>query len=356
MKVSLKMEVKKKNFLENLRLKFPNLKKPGKKLLVKRKLVNRRSISVPDLRLVPGETPQSALPSIESDNIDFGISPRMSDSDSVASGSVTDGPIFRMDRLYESFQEVTPRVHTVHAAAAMNRVSAPADILALYEETECMMNFEKMGNLPEDALYARVNKESKGSGQKLTVDPVPAPRFIFNNAQLYPPRPDRIERESVSGEDTSGERLLPGSLAAALPRAHSMGEQSTPYTERWAKPIVQRKAVSESRTPPVTKRTALPHSMSVTLDTLSARLESADGISLDSASGTPSEVSGPWATDSEEQDRELCFPNLTRRVSTEEALREETRDEEALEEIGEVSFITCVSLQLQSLEKYVDSY
>ncbi|XP_035012108.1 multiple C2 and transmembrane domain-containing protein 2 isoform X1 [Hippoglossus stenolepis] len=337
------MEVKKKNFLENLRLKtkLPNLKKPGKKPLAKqgRKLAQRRSISVPDLSLVPGQTTQNALLSTVSDNISVGISPRMSDTDSVASGSVTDGPIFRMDRLNDSFPEVTPRVHTVYAAAAMNRISAPADILALYEETECMINFEKRGNLPEDALYARVNKEFKGSGQKSTVDPFPAPRSIFNNVQVYPPRPDRIERGSVSGEDTSGERLLPGSLAAALARAHSLGEQSTPYTERRAKPIEQRKALSENRTPPVTKRTALPHSMSLTLDTLGAPLESADGTSMDSASGTPSEerVSGPWATDSEELDRELWFPILMRRVSTEEALREETRDEEALQEIGEMS-------------------
>ncbi|XP_062246630.1 multiple C2 and transmembrane domain-containing protein 2 isoform X2 [Platichthys flesus] len=356
------MEVKKKTFLENLRLKtkLPNLKKPGKKLAKRgRNLANRRSISVPDLRLVPSETTQSALLSTDSDNISFGISPRMSDTDSVASGSVTDGPIFRMDRLNDSYAEVTPRVHTVYASAAMNRISAPAainrisapaDILALYEDAECMMNLERRGNTPEEALYAQVIKKSKGSGHIFAMDPVPAPRSVFDNVlNVYPPRPDRIERGSVSGEDTSGERLLPGSLAAALARAHSLGEQSTPYTDRRAQPIEQRKALSENRTPPVSKRKAIPQSMFLKLDTQGTPLESADGNSLDSASGTPSEerVSGPWATDSEELDRELCSPILRRRVSTEEALleetrdeealREETRDNEALQEIGEMS-------------------
>ncbi|KAM3870613.1 multiple C2 and transmembrane domain-containing protein 2-like [Diretmus argenteus] len=50
------MEGKKKNFLENLRLKtkLPNLKKPGKKAPLKKgkRLAHRRSISVPDLRFV----------------------------------------------------------------------------------------------------------------------------------------------------------------------------------------------------------------------------------------------------------------------------------------------------------------
>ncbi|KAL3061588.1 hypothetical protein OYC64_009700 [Pagothenia borchgrevinki] len=54
------MEVKKKNFLGNLRLKtkLVNLKKPGRKKLAQqgRKLAHRRSISVPDLRFVPDES------------------------------------------------------------------------------------------------------------------------------------------------------------------------------------------------------------------------------------------------------------------------------------------------------------
>nr|XP_019933866.1 PREDICTED: multiple C2 and transmembrane domain-containing protein 2-like isoform X1 [Paralichthys olivaceus]XP_019933873.1 PREDICTED: multiple C2 and transmembrane domain-containing protein 2-like isoform X1 [Paralichthys olivaceus]XP_019933881.1 PREDICTED: multiple C2 and transmembrane domain-containing protein 2-like isoform X1 [Paralichthys olivaceus] len=334
------MEVKKKNFLENLRLKTKllNLKKPGKKPLAKqgRRLANRRSISVPDLRLVPGETTQSAM---DSDNIAFGISPRLSDTDSVASGSVNDAPIFTMDKLNDSLPEDTPRRPTNHRAAAVNRISAPADILTFYEEIDNIVNFEKRGNLSEGALYAQVDRESKWSGPKITLDPVPAPRSIFNNARVYSPRPDRIEIDSLSGEDTSGERVLSGSLAAAMARAHSLGEQRSPYTDRRATSFEQRKALSENRTPPVTKRTALPHSMSLTLDTLGAPLESADGTSLDSACGTPSEerVSTPWVTDSEELDRELCSPILMRQVSIEEPLLEETQDEEALEEIGEMS-------------------
>lgn len=78
------------------------------------------------------------------------------------------------------------------------------------------------------------------------------------------------------------------------------------------------------------------------LEPLGTPLESADGTSLDSACGTPSEERVmPWTTDSEELDREAYSPFLMREFCNEEALLEEAQYGEALEEM-EVSFITGV--------------
>uniref|UniRef100_A0A8P4G6V6 Multiple C2 domains, transmembrane 2a n=1 Tax=Dicentrarchus labrax TaxID=13489 RepID=A0A8P4G6V6_DICLA len=136
------MDVKKKNFLENLRMKtkLVNLKKPRKKALDKqgRRLAHRRSISVPDLRFVPGETfsTDSPLMSSASEAIFFGISPGASDTDSIASGSIADGQLFT-DKLYESVPETRIKVPT---ASALNRMSAPIETLMTYEETDNMIS------------------------------------------------------------------------------------------------------------------------------------------------------------------------------------------------------------------------
>uniref|UniRef100_A0A8D3CSU7 Multiple C2 domains, transmembrane 2a n=1 Tax=Scophthalmus maximus TaxID=52904 RepID=A0A8D3CSU7_SCOMX len=345
--VSVKMEVKKKTFFENLRLKtkLPNLKKPGKKALAKKgkKLAYRRSISVPDLRIVPGEVPstESAFVSNGSDNNIFGISPRWSDTDSVASGSVTDGPIFT-DKLNISLPEITPRIRRDRRAAALNRISAPAQILALNEKTDDSVNSgsENKVMFTQEPLYAQVNKGSKGRVQNFTFDPVPAPRSIFTNTQTSSPRPERVERERLSGEDAAAETIFSGRLAAALARAQSLGEQASPQIEKRSSSFEHRKPPSENKTPPVIKRAAPPESMFLTLDSL---LESADGTSLDSACGTPNEerVGMPWATDSEELDREPGSPVLMRDFYTEEALLEEDQREEAQEEMEEMSSEPC---------------
>lgn len=337
------MDGKKKNFLGNLRMKtkFANLKKPGKKALAKqgRNLAHRRSISVPDLSYVPGDgfSTESALVSTASDAIFFGNSPGMSDTDSIASGSTIDGPLFA-DKLSDSFTETRRKVSTDHTAAALNRISAPVESLALYEEFDDMINSgsENKANLTQEGLYAQVDKRAKGNVPKFTFDPVPAPRSVFANAPPPPPtptpRPDLAERESLCDEDTAA-----GTVAGALARAHSLGDQVNPCTERKTASFEQRKPSSENRTPPPIRRNALICDISGTL------WENADGISLDSACGTPNEerVTIPW-TDSEELDHEVLSPYLVRELSTEEALLEEAEFEEALEEVEEVSFITSV--------------
>ncbi|XP_026220935.1 multiple C2 and transmembrane domain-containing protein 2 isoform X2 [Anabas testudineus] len=330
------MDVKKKNFFENLRLKtkFAN-KKLGKKALARqgRNLAHRRSTSVPDLRLVPGEafSTEKALDSGDSDFAFFGASPGTSDTDSVVSGVVPDGPLFT-DRLIDSVPETKLRVPTDHTSAALNRVSAPVETLALYKEIDEMnSSSENKVNLSPETLYAQVTKRTKGNAPTVTFDLVPPSRQVFSTTQGLSPRPELEEGESPSGgkESTSEEttrRALSGTLAAALVRAQSLGEQGKPY-------IVKRDTSSKNETPPTSRANRMP----LTLDMLVTPLENADSSSLELACGTPSEeqVSMLWTTDSEESDRKPC--SLMRDLSMEETLLQETLLEEAQEEIDEMS-------------------
>ncbi|XP_070828090.1 multiple C2 and transmembrane domain-containing protein 2 isoform X2 [Chaetodon trifascialis] len=338
------MDVKKKNFLENLRLKtkLVNLKKPRKKALDKqgRQLAHRRSISVPNLSLVPGEafSTESALVSTASEAIFFGNSPGVSDTDSVASSYIADGPLFT-DKLSDSIPETRLRVLTDLTAAASNRMSAPVGTM-FYVDSEDMMYSASENKVNLEGLYAQVNKKGHDSVPKFTFDPIPAPRSVFTN--VLSPRPDLVERESLDGEDPLADRVLSGPLSAVLARASSPGDQVNPYSEKRTTSSEQRKPSSEKGTPPAVQKAAADR-MHLMLDTVGTPLESADGTSLDSACGTPSEerVNVPWMTDSEELEREPCSPLLMRDFSMDEALLEEVQSAEALEEIAEMSSEPC---------------
>ncbi|KAM9351988.1 LOW QUALITY PROTEIN: multiple C2 and transmembrane domain-containing protein 2 [Symphorus nematophorus] len=341
------MEVKKKTFFENLRLKtkMPNLKKPRKKPLDKqgRNLAHRRSISVPDLRFVPGEglSTESALVSAASDAIFFGISPGLSDTDSVASGVVSDGPPFT-DKQSDSVSETGLKVPMDHTAAALNRKSAPVETPMTYEVIEDRMNpgSKNKVNLSREGLYAQVDKKAKVSIPKFAFDPVPAPRSVFTNA--LSPRPDLADRESLYGEDPPADRMSSSAVSAVLARASSLGEQVYPYTEKKTISFELRRPSSEKGTPPAIKKAPADRAFLV-LDTLGTPLESADGTSLDSACGTPSEeqVNLPWTTDSEELEQEPCSPLFMRDFSMDEGLLQDLQSEEALEDIAEMSSEPC---------------
>ncbi|XP_039665571.1 multiple C2 and transmembrane domain-containing protein 2 isoform X3 [Perca fluviatilis] len=313
------MDVKKKTFLENLRLKtkLVNLKKPGKKAFGKRgkKLAHRRSISVPDLRFVPAEgfSTNSATPS---DAFSFSNSRGESDTDSVASGSVVDGLLFT-DKLNDSFPESRLKVPIDRTAAALNRISSPVGTPRLHEEIENTINpgSQKTMNLTREGLRAM------GNAPIFTFDPIPKPRSVFTNA--LPPRPDIVGKENLSGEDTPTAIVPSSAVAAVLARASSMGEQMKPYTEKRTTAFEYRESSSEKGTPPATRANAQ-----------GTPLESADGTSSPPSCGSPSEerVNMPWTTDSDDLDRELCSY-----VLTEEAPLEEAQPEEELEETTEVS-------------------
>ncbi|XP_034735216.1 multiple C2 and transmembrane domain-containing protein 2 isoform X3 [Etheostoma cragini] len=292
------MDVKKKNFLENLRLKtkLVNLKKPGKKAFGKRgkKLAYRRSISVPDLRFVPAETvsTDNVVVSTPSDAFSLSNSRGESDTDSVASCSVVDGALFPESRL---------KVPIDRTAVALNRISSTVGTQNLHEENE------------------QAHEKAMGNATEFTFDPILKPRSVFTNAP--PTSPDIVGRENLSGEDTP--LAIVPTVAAVLARASSMGEQMKPYTEKRITAFEHRESSPDKGTPPPTRANGQGTS-----------LESADGTSSPPSCGSPSEeqVNMPWTTDSEDLDRELCSLGLT-----EDALLEEAQPGEELEETTEVS-------------------
>ncbi|XP_029909758.1 multiple C2 and transmembrane domain-containing protein 2 [Myripristis murdjan] len=313
------MDPKKKNFLENLRIKtkLPNLKKPGKKTPLKqgRRLAHRRSISVPDLRFVPGEgcTVDSAILSPASDAIFFNTSPGQSDTDSIASGSISSGPLFA-DKLTDVNPETRYNVPTDYPFA--NRISAPVEAFALYEEMEDvgkMSSSVSKENLTEEALYAQVNKRAnvaKGNIPTFSLTPVPLPRSVMTSTQASAPRPNL----SGDREDFSTERPLTN--------------QTDPVNvniEKQTPPVEHRKLPAERGTPPANRENIPSDRWSLPPDIVETLVESADGISLDSACGTPSEerVNMPWTTDSEDLEREPFSPFTSVVFSMEEPQLEE---------------------------------
>ncbi|XP_053175888.1 multiple C2 and transmembrane domain-containing protein 2 [Scomber japonicus] len=398
------MDVKKKTFLENLRVKtkFPNRKKPGKKPLAKqgRMLAHRRSSSVPDLRFVPGEAFSTESVDTTSDAIFFGISPGFSDTDSIASGSIPDGPLFT-EKLTESVPETRLRVSTDNRATGFNRISAPVEASTLYEEIDDAIKSGSQTNvnLTGEAVYAQVNKRAMENAPKFTFEPIPAPRSVYKNAQVLSPRPDLGERENLSGEmvcipeETPADRVPQSSITAALARANSLGDQVSPGIEKKTTMLEQKKASFEDVTPairrnalvtdtlgtlqesveqkkasfedvtPAIRRNALVTDTLGTLqesveqkkasfedvtpairrnalvtDTLGTLQESSDGLSLDSFCATPNEdrVNMTWTTDSEELERELFPPSTMKELGMEDTLQG-GQLEDPLEEIAETT-------------------
>ncbi|XP_029289832.1 multiple C2 and transmembrane domain-containing protein 2 [Cottoperca gobio] len=330
------MDSKKKNFLENLRLKtkLVKLKKVGKNPFAKkaRNLAHRRSISVPDLRFVPGEALPNAPPFF------FGHSPGQSDTDSVASGSIADGPLLT-DKLNNSVPENKLNVPTDRSACALRRISAPVETQTLYDEIDDILNSRSQNkvNLIPEGLYAQVDKRATGNAPKFTFEPIPPPTSVFNPA--LSPRPDFVESESISGEDAPVDTVPTSAVAAVLARATVVGDQMNLYKGRRTPSFEYRKPPSEKGTPPATRANAPADTMSLMLDNLVIPLEWADGISQDS-NEEPANIS--WTADSEELDQELCSPFFMRDFNMEEALlEEEEQPEEGLEELAEMSSEAC---------------
>lgn len=348
LKVSLNMDAKKKNFLENLRLKtkLVNLKKPRKKPLSKqdRRLAHRRSISVPNLTLVSDEgfSIESGLESTLTEAIFFGISPRQSDTDSIASGSNADGPVFT-EKFTDSAPEIRLKVSTSQTDAAAYRMSAPVGTLFSEETVEPFVNPGSKSNLNsvQEGMYAQVDKKAKGNIPKFNFDPIPAPRSVFSNAIAQSPKPEVTERRSPCGEGPPAERVVSDTVSAALMRASSLSEQISPYTRKRIA-SEQKRPSSEKGTPPTTKKAPADRTTPV-LDTLVIPMENVDGNSLDSACGTPSEerLNMPWTTDSEDLDRDLCSPVFMRDFTTDENMLEGVQLEDPLEEMAEVSLVSA---------------
>ncbi|KAL4005836.1 hypothetical protein ACER0C_005549 [Sarotherodon galilaeus] len=323
------MENKKKNLAERFRLKpkLPNFKKSPKKPLAKqgRNLANRRSISVPDLTMVPGEaySTENALLSSAADAMAVGVSPGLSETDSAAS-SLNEFA----DKLSNTIPEPRSRfLRSDLSYPALNRLSAPPETPGLYEEINEMVNSgsENKSSPALDDLYAKIDKKGKGPLSKFPFEQVPTGSDMSNGGQDPIPRPDVPERWSILGEEVPEKGP---SLAAALARAQSLGEQKNLYKEKQSLLIEPKKTSSEKGTPPAIRQNA--HTDRMMLDSVGRLLESGDCNSLDSACGTPSEekVNMPWMTDVEEQDREPFTPMLMREFSLDENLLEESQRDE----------------------------
>ncbi|KAK7890936.1 hypothetical protein WMY93_022899 [Mugilogobius chulae] len=275
-------EKKKKNVLENLRIKtkFPNLKKIGKKNPPKppKKLMYRRSISVPDLRIALTQTGEEAT--------EPRYSPGPSDSDSISSSTANEGP-----NCTEALQEVYLRNPSESKLLGLNRISAPVQFnLEDISELQNLPQYCK-SSVCDEPLYIPADK-AKANPQKFTFDLTPAPTTFCNkNIQGQSPKPI-LERQQSSDRIQNIENAEEtGTLAAVIARANSRGEQVRVQFE---------KSSSEKGTPSGLRkrRPAI-----LFLDTSGMPGESADGTSLDSAGETPSDERLPWnTTDSEEQE------------------------------------------------------
>lgn len=320
------MEYKKKTFLDNLRqfAKLGNPKKPRKKKVKKpgRTLAHRRSISVPNLTLVPGGT-------IAPGAIDRRFCPGVSDSDSISSCSNTDaGPNPDTDRPSDSLLETGLRVPACRTDGAGNRMSPPAGALVHVQD----LRDGPMDS--EDKVNPAQHKQGKEEVARFTFDPIPAPQSAFLSTPAFSPRPELEERGRLCSEDIPANTVLAESISAALVRANFQAEQaSAPKRSSPCEP----KQLCDKGTPPVMKK-ALADRSWLALDRLGTPLESADGTSLDSACGTPSEeqVNLSWMMDSEDLDGDLCSPLFMKDLSTEEGLLEQLQAEDAAED-AEVS-------------------
>ncbi|XP_061577881.1 multiple C2 and transmembrane domain-containing protein 2 [Cololabis saira] len=278
------METKKRTLLENLRLRTKSPKKPQKKPLAlqgRRMAAHRRSISVPDLTLVPGEAFSTDSVSTTSDSIYFGTSPGHSDTDSLASVSTTDGSVF------------------------MEKLSDPGT--------------QTSSTSP---LYAQVDKRAKRNVRKFTFEHLPAPRSVYPNL----PMSEKAESVSLPGEDRSP---VPFSSAAPprLTRTTSQGDESSLNSDKSTTSMEQKLQSSEKDTPPPVRSLSDRTS-------LDAPLESADGTSLESVTGTSSEEQHgvPWSTEWEEMSQDPCSPLQMKEFSMEEGLLDFPHPDESLEE------------------------
>lgn len=320
-----------------LRTKLPNIKKPRKKPLAKqgRNGLNRRSMSVPDLTLVPGEAfaAENSLTPKASDAISFSVSSGQSDTDSVASWSNTDGPLCT-DKTNEPAPEVTFRTHQNPSATALKRLSAPVEVFSLYEEPKVTTNTSlesKMDSIPEN-LYAQVNKKRN----------VPLPLesgFLPRNASGTLAQSDFSERLSLSGEM---ERQLSDNVASALPRVSSQGKEMTPFLDKSTPLFEQMKFTFERLTPPAKRKNASAERLA-----LQFPQGNTDGAFVDSPCTSPSEEKTiSWAKEIEELMVESNNPLLLSEMSMEESVLEPD------ESLDEVSMVTNVASCLLFMTSY----
>ncbi|XP_061679923.1 multiple C2 and transmembrane domain-containing protein 2 isoform X2 [Syngnathoides biaculeatus] len=302
------MDIRRKKILDNIRVKtkLMNFMKPSKKSLEKqkKKAAIRRSISVPNLRIEGDEAllPMSALPTTSEATV-FG-SFQLSDSDSVASGSIPDGAT-GLDK---------DILHSVPSDIVCNRSSSPFNIPNVYGElnSDANSSTKKRANTPVD--------QAQRKGPIFNFDPLSVPKSGFTKARANSPRTNSAKgsEQSWMSEDIAAERAM---ISEALARANSMGEQ-TNYSPRL------KNAHSSQDRPPSGKRSLYEHREKTpqTSDTLGIPLDSAEGGSEDCWSGED-QVPTSWLPDTEGLDPDIVL-SITNDYSIEESSLEGGTQEE----------------------------
>ncbi|XP_027898586.1 multiple C2 and transmembrane domain-containing protein 2 isoform X1 [Xiphophorus couchianus] len=310
----------KNKFLENLRLKtkLPKMKKPRKKLIAKlpRNLANRRSMSVPDFTSLQGEASAAETDAVGNN---FGTSPGQSDTDSVASGSVSEGPLFA-EKLTHSVSDIQYRVHNINLPSS-NRLSAPP----AYEDEVYLKTSspENKRNVHIEGFSPQQHKTPKKNMQKFTFEPIKEPES------------DQAEKENVPEEEPYTRRRMSDAVAVVLNRESSMGEEKGPRVQKKTVMFETKKPKSEK----LTLQTSRPSSST---DRLSdAQFDNADAFSLYSAYVTPTEeqVNMLWPSTWDEEDIEqVSSSSLHREMSMDDGLLDIENQNESLEENSAETF------------------
>ncbi|XP_061898565.1 multiple C2 and transmembrane domain-containing protein 2 isoform X2 [Entelurus aequoreus] len=271
---------KKKKFFDNIRIrKFVNRMKPGKKAAVKETLAQRRSISVPDVRLEQGEarSPRNALLSTASFNANSSM---LSDSDSTASGSIHDKSEMKL--------EVSTDIPGVGSNAAYSSFGTAA--LNEKIDNEVLSSSEKKTHVSKG-----VDKPAKKKPPNFFFRPLGAQSFSFENAQVSSPRP-----HSATGFEgrpwTPEGGSYPGTVAELL--ANSQAGQQIPNPNARGVHFRPDRLLSGKGTP-----SPLIEKVPLTMEILGKPLDSMDGSSDIFWSGED-QVALPWLTDLERLDQE----------------------------------------------------
>lgn len=326
------MDSKKKNFLDNLRFKpkLLHLKKPRKnKPLAKqgRHLANRRSVSVPDLTLVPGEadSPVSPFQSTACDGIYFRAPHGLSDTDSVASSSTSDGS-FLANKLCEPLTEVTYRVPQINDSATQaNRLSVPVGNID--EEINNAKN-SSPGNkvtFMEGGLHVPGHMDNKNNKR--------AQRFSF--PEMGYEDESKSERGSLFGDEPSADRRVSDTVSDFLIRANSHGNEKRPHIDK-STMLTEPKKTSAEKGPVQTISENFSAEMMSLLDN---SFETSDALSV-SAIGTSMEeqASTPWLLEVDEEELEQeSSSSLMRDFCMDEGLELEESLEEVCPTINQLS-------------------
>lgn len=317
------MESKKKTFLENLRFKpkLLHLKKPRKnKLLAKqgRHIANRRSVSVPDLTFVPGEadSPVSPFGSTACDAIYFRAPHGLSDTDSVASSSTSDGS-FLANKLCDPFTEVTFRVPQINdSATQVHRLSVPVG--NIYEDINNAKNSSpgnKVTFMEEDLLVQMDKKNNKK-----------AHTFLFPETGYEDE--SKSERVSLFGDEHPADRRVSDTVSEFLIRANSLGNEKRPHIVKNTM-LTEPKKTSSEKGPVQTISENFSAEMMSLLDN---SFETSDALSVTAIGNSMEEqVSTPWLLEVDEEELEQeSSSSLMRDFCIDEGLELE----ESLEEVS----------------------